>query len=227
MKLAVLYSGGKDSNYALFKMYEDNQIMCLINLDSENPNSYMFQSVGNEIVGLQSKSLSIPLIKYKTKGEKEKELIDLKNAIKNAINKYQIEGIVTGAIKSAYQSSRIQKICYDLEIECFNPIWQIDEDEFLNELILNKFQISIFGIFSYPFTKEYIGQIINLEFLKNLNKLKDKFQISIAGEGGEYESLVLDSPLFKKKIQIKDIEIESESENSAIISKCEATLIEK
>lgn len=227
MKLGILYSGGKDSNYALFKASLNNEIKCLITLSSKNPNSYMFQSVGNNLIDYQAKALEIPLIRVETLGEKEKELEDLKSAIKKAKDEYQIEGIVTGAIKSCYQASRIQKICLELDMECYNPLWQIDEDEYMGELMKNKFEISIFGVFSYPFTQRYLGKIINGQFLFELEELRDKFQISIAGEGGEYESFVTDSPNFKQKLEISNIQSNMDSENSGIVTNCEVVLKDK
>ena len=81
----------------------------------------------------------------KTTGEKEKELKDLERAIIRAKNKYKIEGIVTGAVASVYQTSRIQRICNRLGIEVFNPLWQRDQVELLNDLVNNRFEIIIIG----------------------------------------------------------------------------------
>ena len=83
MKLGILFSGGKDSNYALFKANKSDEVTVLISLDSKNEESYMFHTPIEE-VDKQAKRLGIPLIKIKTKGEKEKELEDLKKAIKEA-----------------------------------------------------------------------------------------------------------------------------------------------
>lgn len=215
MKLGILYSGGKDSNYSLFLASKEHEISCLISLKSKNDNSYMFQSAGNEIVKLQSKALQIPLIIQNTKGEKEEELKDLEKAIKDAKKKYKIEGIVTGAIQSAYQSSRIQKICVKLDIFCFNLLWQINEKKYLNDLLKNKFEIILSGIFSYPLNKNYIGKTLNNALIANLQSLFPS--PSLIGEGGEYESVVLDSPMFKKKIVIKEFKVIMDSENSGKI----------
>ncbi|NCC71254.1 diphthine--ammonia ligase [bacterium] len=227
MKLACLYSGGKDSNYAIYLASKKHKISCLISLVSENPYSYMFQTSGNEHIIKQSEALEIPLIIQKTKGIKEEELKDLKKAIKIAIDPYKIEGIISGAIQSAYQSSRIQKICNELNIECFNPLWQIKEEEFLDKLIEDKFEIILVGIFSYPFTKEYLGQIFNYEFKEKLIQLHEKYKISLAGEGGEYETFVINSPLFKKKLNILESEKIEESLNSGILNIKKIELLKK
>jgi asparagine synthase (glutamine-hydrolysing) len=226
--LGVLFSGGKDSNYVTYiAQSTGNTISCLITLSSKNPNSYMFQSVGNNIIDFQAKAMNIPLLRIETLGEKEKELEDLKKALILAKKKYNITGICTGAIKSAYQASRIQKICLELNLSCYNPIWQIDEDEYMDKLLENKFEISIFGIFSYPFQKSMLTKIINQKELNKLKQLRTEFEISIAGEGGEYESFILDAPMYKQKLKLSNIKTEMDSENSGIITKCDVELINK
>lgn len=227
MKVAVLYSGGKDSNYALYKASKEHIISCLITMDSLNDESYMFQKPGNNWVKLQARCLDLPLIRYKTKGKKEEELDDLKEAFKEAIEKYQIEGIVTGAIKSVYQASRIQKICYELDLYCFNPLWQIDENEFIEELLENKFEIKIIGVASYPFTYELLGKTIDKTLQERLLSLQQKYHISPAGEGGEFESFVVDGPMFFKKIEFLDTQIHMDSEHSGILEIKKARVVEK
>ena len=111
MKLAALFSGGKDSTLAIYKTMLDHEISCLITIRSLNPDSYMFHTPAIDLTKLQAKSVNIPLITVETKGIKEVELNDLKTAIKKAISDYNIEGIITGAVESVYQATRIQKIC--------------------------------------------------------------------------------------------------------------------
>lgn len=225
MKLAVLFSGGKDSNFALFEASKKHNIECLITLVPKNKESYMFQTAGNEFVKFQAKALKIPILEVETNGVKEKELDDLKKGIIDAINKYNIEGIVTGAIKSAYQSSRIQKICHELDLWCFNPLWQKNEEQFIEELIENKFKPMIIGVFGYPLDSTYIGKILDEKLFERL-KQNSKF-INCAGEGGEYESFIIDGPTFKKRIDIKEFEINMDSENSGIMNIKKMELIDK
>ena len=222
MKVAVLFSGGKDSNYAMYLASKYHEISCLINLKSKNQNSYMFQSAGSNLLELQAESLNIPLLQHPTKGEKEEELKDLKKAIKKAKDKYKIKGLVTGAIKSAYQSSRIQKICLELSIECFNPLWQINEKNFLEELIKDKFETILVGIFAYPLDKSYLGKTLNKQLLAKLQTLSPI--PSIIGEGGEYESFVINSPMFKKRLNITKSEKIMDGENSGVLEIKEVNL---
>src|SRR4030042_302730 len=140
MKCAILFSGGKDSIYSAYLAKQRGyKISCLISIFSKNKESYMFHTPSISRVERQARVMNIPIIIRETQGNKEEELKDLEKAIKNAIDKYKINCVVTGAIKSVYQSSRIQKICDGLKIKCFNPLWQIDEIRYLNDLIKNKF----------------------------------------------------------------------------------------
>ncbi len=206
MKLAALFSGGKDSCLAMYHVMKEHEVVCLITMLSQNDESYMFHVPNIEFAEVQAKAISLPIILKKTLGVKEEELEELKQAIIEAKEKYQIEGIITGAIRSVYQASRIQKICDDLEIKCFNPLWMRDQTDILRELIKLNFKVMISGVFAYPFDKSFLGKIIDDEMIKKLLVFKEKYKINEAGEGGEIETTVLNAPFFKKEIIIKDAE---------------------
>lgn len=215
MKLASLFSGGKDSVFSAYIVQkEGHSIECLITILSKNKESYMFHTPSIKMTTFQANSMNIPLLIHKTKGEKEEELKDLENAIKAAIKKYKIEGIVTGAIKSVYQASRIQDICNKLNIKCINPLWQIDEITYLNNLIKNKFKVIITGVFAYPLNQSWLGREINEQFIKDMTELNKKYKIHLSGEGGEFETFVLDCPLFRKPLNIENYKDIKEGENS-------------
>ena len=226
MRLGALFSGGKDSTYAIYKAMKEHEVACLISLQSLNPESYMFHVPAFEFIKQQAEALGIPLILVQTKGEKEKELIDLKKAIQEAKSKYKIEGVITGAIASAYQLTRVEKICKELDLKPVNPLWQINQVQLLNELLENKFEVIITGIAAYPLDEKWLGRKIDTSAIKDLENLQKKYGINPAGEGGEMETMVLDSPLHKKKIRIIESKKEYANHNGTLrILKLE--LIEK
>lgn len=202
MKLGVLYSGGKDSTLAMIKAQQPHEIACLISIVSENKESFMFHTPNIDVTLLQSQAMGIPLVRVVTKGEKEKELLDLKNAIVEAVKRYQIEGIVTGAVRSTYQASRVQKICHELGLWCFNPLWLKDQVELLREVIQKGIIAVISGVFAEPLDESYLGAAIDDTMVESLAKIGSTHHINPAGEGGEIETTVLDAPIFKKKIVI-------------------------
>ncbi len=212
MKLAALISGGKDSLFALYKESKKNEIKCLINLKSKNPDSWIFHTVNVHIAELQAKAMDLPLISFETEGIKEKEVEDLKRAIKTAKEKYKIEGIVTGAIKSDYQKERIDKICDELNLKSITPLWHINEERYLKNLIKNKFKVIITSIAADGLNEGFLGKEINENLIEKLRIINKKNKIHISGEGGEFETLVLDCQLFNKRLKIKKSDIEMENE---------------
>ena len=204
MKLGILFSGGKDSMYAAWLAREEGyEIGCLISVFSDNEESWMFHTPNIELVRDQAEVMGLPLVVIKTKGKKEIELKDLEKGILMAVRKYGLGGVVTGAVGSVYQASRVQKICNKLRIECFNPLWEKDQEELLDDLIKNKFEVVVSGVFAYPLDERWLGREINKEFVREMVKLKEKYKVNVAGEGGEYESLVLNCPMFRKGLKIK------------------------
>lgn len=228
LKLGALLSGGKDSIYATYLMKKQNyKISCAITLISNNPDSYMFHTPNINLVKLQAEAMNIPLIEQKTKGEKEKELLDLKKALESAKNNYKIEGVITGALYSNYQRERIEKICDSLGLKIFSPLWHINQETEMRELIANGFNVILSSIAADGLDRTWLGKTINEKFKDKLVELNKKNGLNIAGEGGEYESLVLDSPLFEKKIVIEKSEIIEENKNTARLKVIKARLEKK
>ena len=205
-KLGVLFSGGKDSTLAVYMAKEQGyDISCLISIVSENKESYMFHTPSISKTKNQAQLMEIPIIVYATKGKKEEELKDLEEAVKKAKKEFGICGIVTGAVESIYQSSRIQRICNKLSLECFNPLWQKPQVELLDDLIKNNFKVMVTGVFAYPLNKSWLGRKIDNDFIRDIKILNKKYKISPAGEGEVFETFVLDCPLFRKELKITSI----------------------
>jgi len=215
MKLAVLFSWGKDSCYSAYlAKKQGHELVCLISIFSKNKESYMFHTPSIKKTKTQAEVMNLPLIIQKTKGKKEEELEDLEKVIAKAKKKYKIEGIVTGALHSVYQASRIQKICDKLKIKCINPLWHKNEINYLKDLIKNNFKIIITAVAAYPLNKSWLGREIDKRFIDEVKQLKEKYKIHPAGEGGEFETFVLNCPLFKKELKIKSFKDFKEGEYS-------------
>ncbi len=225
-KFACLFSGGKDSVLALHIMRNMNyKISCLVTIDSTNKDSYMYHTPTMNLVNLQAKALGIPLVIVKTKGKKEEELSSLKKALQIAKKKYNINGVITGALYSTYQRDRVEKISDELGLKVFSPLWHKVQSEEVKELINLEIKAIITKVAAYGLNKEFLGKTLSKELLQRLNSLPVK--INIAGEGGEYETSVLDCPLFKKKIEIEESEIKIENEFTGELIVKKARLVAK
>lgn len=204
MKIGILFSGGKDSVLTAWLLKkEGHNLSCLISVWSSNDYSFMFHTPAVGLTKRQAELMGVPLIIQRTKGEKEIELKDLEIAIIEAVTKYSIKGIGVGAVASRYQKERVEKICKKLNIKCFSPLWGMDQKEILEILVKNNFEVILSGVAAYPFDKGWVGKKIDKSFIEEIVKLNEKFGVNLAGEGGEFESLVINGPIFKKKLEVK------------------------
>lgn len=203
MRLAVLCSGGKDSIYAAFLAMQSDEVVCLISIISENEFSYMFHTPNVSRVEMQAEAAGLPLVMVASRGEKEEELDDLEEAISSAREKYAIEGVVSGAIMSVYQAARIQKICRKMNLWCFNPLWYTDQAAYMKRLVDEGFSVIISGVFSEPFDESWLGRELDASALTDLAAVAERYRLTLSGEGGEFETFVLDAPFFSKKIEIQ------------------------
>ncbi|MEM0372611.1 MAG: diphthine--ammonia ligase [archaeon] len=222
--LAALFSSGKDSCYAMQKMMQRGfSVRVLVTMKSQNPDSFMFHTPAVELATLQAKAIGVPIIFQETKGEKEKELSDLKKALKLAKEKHKIRGVITGALYSEYQAARIKRVCDELKIACFSPLWHMNQEQEMREIV-RYFDVIFTGVAAYGLDHSWLGRKITEKDVDSLAELNKKYGINIAGEGGEFESLVLNAPFFKKKIIIESYNIEEKNENTARLEIRKASL---
>jgi asparagine synthase (glutamine-hydrolysing) len=223
-----MWSSGKDSCYAAYLMKKYNyNLACLLTIISENKYSYMYHTPNVDLAGLQAKAMELPILTQKTKGEKEDELKDLKILLETAKKQYNIDGIITGALFSTYQRDRIEKVADGLGLKIFSPLWHKNQEEEMRELLDSNFKIIFSSVAAEGLDQKWIGKLINHDDVDKLVNLNKKIGLNIAGEGGEFESFVLDCPLFKKEIIIKESDIVQEGKNNFFFVIKKAELKEK
>jgi len=199
MKVAVLFSGGKDSVYSAHYAEEQGyEVACLLTMVSKNKESYMYHTLKIDQVPKLARAMGIKLYQYETEGVKEEELNDLKKALKELKKKEKIKGVVSGALASDYQKTRIEQICEELGLASLSPLWHVDPETYMNFVIDAGFDVRIVGTFAEGLDKSWIGTQIEKVTLQKLKKL----MIHTAGEGGEYETLVINGPNFKEKLKL-------------------------
>ena len=207
MNVGVLFSGGKDSTFALYWAVQQGwDVRCLITMQSVNPASFMFHTPNIFLTQLQAECLGIPLLYVPTLGAKEEELSDLKAALSRAKTLHEIDTVVTGAVASDYQEERINRISQELGLRTFSPLWHKNQEELVSEMIDSGFVCKISAVAAMGLDESYLGATINHALLSKLKALRDQFHIHLAGEGGEFESLVMDCPLFRKQLVIDEAE---------------------
>jgi predicted ATP pyrophosphatase (TIGR00289 family) len=202
MDVAILFSGGKDSTMALYNALDAGEdVKYLLSMKSRNDESYMFHVPNIHITDLLSQALDIPIISAETDGIKEEELKDLKREFAN-LKDLGVEAIYTGALYSVYQKSRIEKLCEEVGLKAISPYWHVDELEYMRKIVSLGFKIIICGVAAWGLDESWLGRTIDDEAIDELVRINEKYQINIAFEGGEAETLAIDGPIFKKRIKI-------------------------
>jgi ABC transporter with metal-binding/Fe-S-binding domain ATP-binding protein len=199
--VVVLFSGAKDSTFAVYKAINMGlHVKFLLTLMPRSRESYMFHHPNVEWAKLHSEAMGIPLIMKEISGEEGKELEDLKGALEAL--KSEVDGVVSGALASRYQRVRIDLICRQLGLESISPHWERGMRGYLEEMIVAGFEVIITSVAAEGLDQSWLGRKLDYEMLKDLEKLHEKHGVHLGGEGGEYESFVLDAPIMKKKIRI-------------------------
>ena len=203
MDVAALVTGGKDSALALYRaMKAGYRVRYLVTMIPLRADSWMFHYPNIWLAGLFAEAVGIPHVKAKTEGLKEKEL----EYLKRTLERLDVEGVVSGAIASEYQKSRIDSICEDLGLKSIAPLWHENPVGLMEELISLNFEVVVVGVYAYGLDRRWLGRRLDQAALQELTELNRRLGISVVGEGGEYETLVLDAPYFRKKIRIIEAE---------------------
>lgn len=221
MDLAALFSGGKDSTYAVYlAKKQGHKVKYLVTVMSENPYSYMYHTVNIGLTMLISRILGIQLAMKRSAGQKEEEVKDLEISLKSL----GVKGVVCGAIASEYQRSRVEQVCKELKLELLSPLWGRDQLELVKEMVKEGFKIIITSVSAEGFDESWLGREIDDKCIEDLIELNKKYKINVAGEGGEFETLVLDCPLYSRSIEITQAEKKWEGNSGIYIIKDAKTL---
>lgn len=204
VKIAILYSGGKDSTLTLhYYASQGWDVACLLALIPENQDSFLFQNTNEQLVQAQAAALQIPLITQSTKGEEETELDDLATLLDKARERYRITGVAVGALASDYQHVRISHACEEIGLKIFAPLWHKAQARILREVIDAGYDVRMSRIAAMGLDKSWLGRRMTLEDVGKLEALHERLGLHVAGEGGEFETIVLDGPLFKHPVFMK------------------------
>lgn len=226
MKFLALVSGGKDSIYTVCKLLDEGHTLAAlvyIKAEEEYVDSYMYQTVGAEAAALLGECFGVPLftftssckavdksLEYAKSADDEVETIY--EAISHVLKTTDIEGVSSGALCSNYQKNRIENVCSRLKLVSLTPLWMRNQKELLDEMIQYGITAKIVKVASSLLGKECLNMSL-VEIKEHLDKKNSKYDMNYCGEGGEYESIVLDCKYFKKRIQYDSFEIYTHPED--------------
>lgn len=199
MRLASLYSGGKDSTFSLYLMEQSgHDIPYLVNIVPEDAASWIFHTPNLSVVPLVAESMGKELVTAKSSGTEEGDM----EGLCSALDGLDVEGVVSGAIWSDYQWDRMNIVCGDLGLKLMAPLWRKDQDMLMDQFIDSGIRSMIVGCYAEGLGEEWLGRIIDRQAVEELKAIRARTGISIMGEGGEYESLTIDSPMHSRPLEI-------------------------
>jgi len=205
MKLAALYSGGKDSTFAIQLMeMQGHNVTHLISILPEDRYSWLFHTPNLHLVPAMARAMGKELVTEESSGTEEGDLLALRKALSNL----GVEGVITGALASDYQWDRINGVCQDLGLPVYSPLWRKDQRVLMEDMISSGLEAMIVAVSAEGLDASWLGRLIDREALEELGHLASRFGFNVSGEGGEFETLVLDSPIFGIRFVPLKMEIE-------------------
>lgn len=203
--MAALYSGGKDSTFAMYIAEQmGHEIPYMVNIMPEDEASWIFHTPNLDVVPLMAESMGRELVTAPSTGTEEGDMEGLRAALEGL----DIDGVVTGAVWSDYQWDRMNIVCGDLGLVVLSPMWRKDQDLMMDQMIDAGIRAVIVGCYAEGLDESWLGRELDHDALAELKVLRDKFGISIMGEGGEYESMTIHSPMHSRVLRIDSFEKE-------------------
>jgi ABC transporter with metal-binding/Fe-S-binding domain ATP-binding protein len=223
MRLAALFSGGKDSVLAAYLMEQQgHSVDVLVSVRPRDPHSWVFHTPNLKFLPLMAEAMNKELVAVDSTGTERDDL----RALEDALSLLEVDGVITGAIASDYQWDRINHVCEGLDLNVHSPLWRKDQDLLMEELIDAGVVAMIVSVSADGLDASWLGKRIDHQALDGLRSIAKSRGMNLAGEGGEYETLVLDSPLHRRAIRILGSEVES-GRDSGLLKVTRAMLEDK
>ncbi|MEO2241137.1 MAG: diphthine--ammonia ligase [Euryarchaeota archaeon] len=202
MRAAVLLSGGKDSvlaaHLAAERGYELTHGLTVVPSD---PESTMFHVPNADLGTLVAEAMGLEPVRVRSGRDDDADLGELARILEAL----DVDALVSGAIASRYQKERLDRVCEELGIEPVHPLWGMDPFEELELLLELDFEVVIVAVAAAGLDASWLGRRLDEAAVRDLRRLHDRYRVHPAGEGGEYETLVLDAPLYRERLVIERV----------------------
>ena len=204
MKIGSLFSGGKDSTYAIYlAQKQGHEVICLLSIFTKSEESHLLHYPNLQWTKLQSQSMNIPQLTINSESnETDDELFALEKLLQNAKDRFHIEGLVHGGIKSQFQKEKFESLCSKLDLVAITPLWNTEPEQYMNDLLDSNFVFVMITVSSDGLDDTWLGKEITKSDIDTLKNLSEKFGFNLNFEGGEAETFVVDCPLFENSIKI-------------------------
>lgn len=191
---------------------QGHEIDLLVNVHPRDPHSWVFHTPNLHILPQMAEAMGKSLVTVDSEGTEEDDL----RALAEALSGLDVEGVVTGAIASDYQWDRINHVCEGLGLKVFSPLWRKDQGMLMEELLDAGVKAILVSVSAEGLDPSWLGREIDGPALEELRLLSGRYGMNLAGEGGEYETTVLDSPLHNRPIRIIEMDVRTTSDSGSL-----------
>lgn len=201
MKAFASFSGGKESVLSLYRAIENGiEVHSLVNMVTEDGKRCRAHGIDAGLVRLQAEAVRIPIIQRATTWEEyESEFKKIVGLLKDE----EIAAGIFGDIDLEEHREWVERVCRELGVRPIEPLWGISREELVEEFIEAGFQAIVIAVQAKHFGEEWLGRMIDTEFIDEVRSFSD---VDLCGEKGEFHTLVIDGPCFAKRLHIHDTE---------------------
>ena len=201
MRVAALYSGGKDSTYAVHVAQQRGwEVTHLVTILPQDPASMLYHVPNLHLVPLLAESIGVPLVQEPAGIGEDAEL----DALRQALSSIRVDGLVVGAIASDYQHSRVNIVGHDLGLRVFAPLWRVDQPSLLRDYLAAGIEAIVTSVSAEGLGRDWLGRTLNAGAVEELLALHERVGLSPCGEGGEFETLVVHAPGFRRRLVLDE-----------------------
>ena len=213
MSWVSLFSGGKDSSWALYRAQQAGLDVGRLLTVHPAGDSYMYHTPATRLARLAAESVGLPLTEIEPDdfgaddvedagAQGDAEIEPLEAALADIAADADLTGVTAGAVESEYQTSRIEALCDRLGIDLFAPLWQRDPETLATEMLDAGFEITIIQVAAAGLDESWLGRTLDADALAELRELHDEYGVHVLGEGGEFETFVVDGPHMDRRIDL-------------------------
>jgi diphthine-ammonia ligase len=199
-RACFLLSGGKDSNYAIYRgVNEGLEPACILTVRPERPDSWMFQSIAVELARLQARAMGLEAVHYtaSVSGLKEREVAELASILERLHSTTGFEVLAVGGLASEYQRRRFELVASRVGARLYSPAWGVEASRYLRTLVREGFRFILVSATAMGLTCSHVGRVVDEQLAEDIIERARRYGFHPALEGGEGETLVLWQPLYR------------------------------
>jgi len=203
VKVAALFSGGKDSTYAVYVAQQRGwEVTHLISIQPADPASMLYHVPNLHVTPLLAEAMGIPLLVEDADTGEAAEL----DGLRRAIRRTGASAVLVGAIASDYQHRRVNRVGHELGVRVFAPLWRRNPEELLADYLAARMDVRFSAVSAEGLDASWLGRALDGSAVRDLLRLRDRVGLHPCGEGGEFETLVLHAPNFRKRLEVEEAE---------------------